>query len=40
MLCDELDGRDGGGVGGRLKRDRIYICIWTGKPGMLQSMGS
>ena len=44
MLCDDLDGRDGGGGGGgggaRLKRERIYICIWTGKPGVLQSMGS
>ena len=27
MLCDDLDGWDAG-VGGKLKRERIYLKLW------------
>ena len=27
MLCDDLDGWDGGGLGGRSKREGIYVYI-------------
>ena len=28
MLCDDLEGWDGGGVGGMLKREGMYGYIW------------
>ena len=28
MLCDDLEGWDGGEVGGRLKREGIYMCVY------------
>ena len=28
MLCDELNERDGGGMGGRSKREGVYVYIW------------
>ena len=28
VLCDDLEGWDGGGVGGRPKREGIYVYIW------------
>ena len=28
MLCDDLDGWDGGGVGGVSPREGIYVYIW------------
>ena len=28
VLCDDLKGQDGGGGGGRLQRDRIYMCVY------------
>ena len=28
MLCDDLEGWDGGGVGGMLKREGTYGYIW------------
>ena len=28
MLCDDLEGWDGGGVGGMLKREEMYGYIW------------
>ena len=28
MLCDDLEGYDGGGLGGRLKREGIYMYIY------------
>ena len=28
MLCDDLDGWDGGGVGGVSQREGIYVYIW------------
>ena len=28
MLCDDLEGYDGGAVGGRLRREGIYIYLY------------
>ena len=28
VLCDDLDGWDGGGVGGVSQREGIYVYIW------------
>ena len=28
MLCDDLEGWDWGEVGGRLKREGIYVYLW------------
>ena len=28
MLCNDLEGWDGGGVGGMLNREGIYVYIW------------
>ena len=28
MLCDNLEGRDGVGVGGRLKKEGTYAYLW------------
>ena len=28
MICDDLDGWDGVGVGGSLKREGIYVYLW------------
>ena len=28
VLCDDLEGWDGGGVQGRLKREGMYVYAW------------
>ena len=28
LLCDSLEEWNGEAVGGRLKREEIYVCLW------------
>ena len=38
MLCDDLESRDGGRVGGKLKREGMYVYTWLIHSGVQQKL--